>query len=922
MRFALLALHLLSQSPDTSPVAVIHRAMRGVNTDSLRAHYRRLAEREAPAGGYARLGLAELDRLTTSLDDARQGYLAAERIGRQLGDAVVQAEALLGLARVQSRTMPADSVLRTLGRAQGFLGVQPARLGELRCLRGEALLQAGRDGAVREIEAGLSLARRSGALRAIAACWRALGAHYVNSVDDPARSRLPFDSAVAVDRRARDHVGSAESFAGRAVDRFSYLDIAAATADLDSALVYARQTGHRRIEAFVYQTRGQIAFVLGDFPAAVRLQAGVDSTLLGLGDRVSEMHAVMIRGRLAARFGKLDEAEAATRALLASALSLDRPNNIYLARLGLTFIRGAQGDWTGSVAGLDSLIGYMRAHRLDAWISGLSYARGLAQLRQGNLPGAEAMFRAALRNASSGEALTRYQAASRLAEVLARRGEADAAVTTLTGATDELDDYRSRLPDRDLRTLVFQATAAGDEPDLGLATIVSRLAAAGRLADAYRLAERRRARDLSDRLLRAEFASAASDGPVERPRFGVLGREELASLVPDDSAGFVVYVTGRGRQPTTAFVRTRSGLAAVGLPALDSLEPDVNRLNALIRTGTRSDSLRRAIAVRLVDPLLPYLGDDIRHLTIIPDDGLHLLPWDALLLPSGRPLVSRFTTAMAPSLTVAAYLASRPRLGGEARVLALGDPQFLEELPGNSESRGGLYRSAFDATGGLPRLRGSAAEARMASRFGRRSMLRVREDASEAFLKQAPLDSFRVLHVATHALVSEGTPSRTALALSPGGGEDGFVGPGELASLAIGADLVVLSACRTAGGVVVGGEGMQGLTAPLLAAGARAIVATLWPVEDAAVAGFMRTFYDELAGRGTVREALGAAKLAGVERGTPAAVWAAFVLVGDGGATIRLASPRRLGPPAAAAAIAVLLLLYGVMRKRRNAEAA
>ncbi|MGH7536669.1 MAG: CHAT domain-containing protein [Gemmatimonadales bacterium] len=73
---------------------------------------------------------------------------------------------------------------------------------------------------------------------------------------------------------------------------------------------------------------------------------------------------------------------------------------------------------------------------------------------------------------------------------------------------------------------------------------------------------------------------------------------------------------------------------------------------------------------------------------------------------------------------------------------------------------------------------------------------------------------------------------RTALALTPGQGEDGFVTPGELAGLRLDADLVVLSACRTAGGVVVDGEGVQGLTAPLLAAGARSVVATSWQVGD------------------------------------------------------------------------------------------
>jgi CHAT domain-containing protein len=78
--------------------------------------------------------------------------------------------------------------------------------------------------------------------------------------------------------------------------------------------------------------------------------------------------------------------------------------------------------------------------------------------------------------------------------------------------------------------------------------------------------------------------------------------------------------------------------------------------------------------------------------------------------------------------------------------------------------------------------------------------------------------------LSTHALVDDRALGRTALAPGPSG--SGLVTPGELAGLRLDADMVVLSACRTAGGVVVDGEGIQRLTAALLAAGARSVVAT------------------------------------------------------------------------------------------------
>ena len=162
-----------------------------------------------------------------------------------------------------------------------------------------------------------------------------------------------------------------------------------------------------------------------------------------------------------------------------------------------------------------------------------------------------------------------------------------------------------------------------------------------------------------------------------------------------------------------------------------------------------------------------------------------------------------------------------------------------------------------------------------------------------------------------HALVDERSVARTALAVAAGEGDDGFVGPGELSALKLDAGLVVLSACRTARGVAIRGEGVQGLTAPLLAAGARSVLATQWRIRDADAVQFIDDFYRALAGGQGVADAARTAKLAAIRRGAPPATWAAFAvmlsavaalswtgivrLVPDGG-------PSKLPPAAVAAA--------------------
>ena len=76
------------------------------------------------------------------------------------------------------------------------------------------------------------------------------------------------------------------------------------------------------------------------------------------------------------------------------------------------------------------------------------------------------------------------------------------------------------------------------------------------------------------------------------------------------------------------------------------------------------------------------------------------------------------------------------------------------------------------------------------------------------------------------------------------------------------ARLAVLSSCRSGGGRILSGEGVQGLCGAFLSAGVRAVVATLWPVDDRTTSRLMELFYSELAGGKTVAMALHRAQMA------------------------------------------------------------
>jgi hypothetical protein len=91
----------------------------------------------------------------------------------------------------------------------------------------------------------------------------------------------------------------------------------------------------------------------------------------------------------------------------------------------------------------------------------------------------------------------------------------------------------------------------------------------------------------------------------------------------------------------------------------------------------------------------------------------------------------------------------------------------------------------------------------------------------------------------------------------------------------------VLSACNSGGGVVLGGEGLQGLTEPFLEAGAAAVMATLWQIGDRSAAPFVERFYRQLATGISVGDALHRAKRGALDDGVSPSVWAAFTITGD-----------------------------------------
>ena len=171
--------------------------------------------------------------------------------------------------------------------------------------------------------------------------------------------------------------------------------------------------------------------------------------------------------------------------------------------------------------------------------------------------------------------------------------------------------------------------------------------------------------------------------------------------------------------------------------------------------------------------------------------------------------------------------------------------------------------------------------------------INLREAASEARVKAAPLKDYRVIQFATHGLVAGDLSglAEPALVLTPPpvatDADDGLLTASEIAALSLNADWVVLSACNTAAGASEGAEALSGLARAFFYAGARALLVSHWAVYSQAATELTTTTFAALAanpkvGRG---QAFRSAMLALIAKGEPPSYWAPFVIVGEAGST-------------------------------------
>jgi CHAT domain-containing protein len=368
-----------------------------------------------------------------------------------------------------------------------------------------------------------------------------------------------------------------------------------------------------------------------------------------------------------------------------------------------------------------------------------------------------------------------------------------------------------------------------------------------------------------------------------------------------------------GAKAGTLWAITPSAVHVRRLPARDHVETAVR---AFLETIGRPDGAFREGAGTLGRTLLPDLDGVLagsERLIVVPHGILNYVPFETLRGSKDRFLVEDHAVSYAPSTSSLAFLRSRQSSGTE--VIALGNPVMRGS--GVATERG----TGIERVSALKPLLHSGSEVRAVSRiYGSAAHLFEGETATEAALSGPGAGRAGIIHIATHGLIDEDMPERSGLALTAAPpGSDGILQMREVYKLRLNAALVTLSACQTALGKSISGEGMIGLSRAFFYAGSNAVLASLWNVNDASTERLMRPFYESLAAGGGIDESLRAAKLAMIKDGGRLQhpyYWAAFVVTGDGAAAVPVRPGWTLSPWLAGLG-AGLLLGGGTLAWRR-----
>jgi CHAT domain-containing protein/uncharacterized protein HemY len=824
-----------------------------------------------------------------NLSEATQSHEAALAIWRELDITDEQAEALINLGYIEYRKGAWQSTLSYLTQAQMLLDDKSDlfKLAQIDSGLGEAFIESGLpEAGLVKLQQSLEYFRQSNHKRSVIALSMLIG-------------------------------------------KTNYLlgNHAEALAQLQQALADAEASKELNLAAMCDEYLGRTYAATNDRANAMRYLQAALAAYPKLGNRMEAARTLALIGQLYEQEGKVEQARDSYRRALETFDALeDRLNQ-----------------------------------------SAALYALGNLELKRNNLDAAEDYLRQSIdvtdniRRVSSSTDLTAafsatiYERYEKYVECLMRRHEAMPARGFDARAFEVSDNARARS-----LTELLRATQTDLLPGLevDLAEQEKTLRQSLRVKEDYKvsLLSRKYEKEELDALeadiskLEADYARVTESIQARHPaymrvtRLAALGSREIQEqVVGDDETVLLEYSVGSERSYVWAVTRDR--VKSYRLPARAQLDDAARRVYKALESKPDEGEELTAASAELSRMILSPVASELnkRRIIVVADGSLNYIPFQALPVPSnsdGEPLVARHEVVNTPSASILGELRQEASRRRPAKVLAaFGAPVFASDYAQRKSSKSGGELAALESLA-TDRLKGALRDVGAAGEvfdpslvkplfYAKHELANLRGvaegenlvatdfDASREHVLGTDLTQYAILHFATHGFLDTKRPENSGLVLSTvdsdGRALNGFVGLQDIYGLRAPVDLVVLSACQTALGKDVRGEGLLSLTRGFMYAGASSVVASLWKVDDEATAELMKQFYTNLLRKGMPpAAALSAAQNSIRQRPEWRSphYWAAFTLQGEYRQVIRPATPTgRTGPYLLAGACVTLLTL-------------
>jgi len=782
---------------------------------------------------HLQIGLCQLAQ--TMLVEATQSFQTALENARTLGDAKLQAASFIYLGYVEFRKGAWQQLFSFLSSAQNLTDgeAEPRLMGQIVAGYADALVETGlAEAGLQKFEQALYYYRRAEfQAGVVGSLWGIGKAHYTLGQYPEALAK--FQEALAnAPSDLETWIAQIHEYLGRTHEKMNEHD--PALVHFEKALSLYLKLGNPIEAARVRAFMGQVYQAKGGVDKAHELYKEAMEKFDALNDRVNQSATLFGLGKLELQTGNYDSAEAYFKK------SIDVTENI--RRMSTSRDLTAAFSATVHDRYLQYIQCLMHRNQKEATVQAFEIgesarARSLAEFLRSTETNLLANVEPEL--AASEKSLRQLL-----------RAKEDARIALLTGEYEKADLEKL---DTELRRLENEYKSVSES--------------ISRRYPAY------------DQLI--------------QPRSWNLARIQ-EQVITDDDTILLEYLTGDEKSYVWAVTRNTFTGHEISGDIGKAADTVLNLVGDRSKTANESELAQatHALAQMILAPVAEQLNK--RRIIVIADGALNYIPFQ--ILPSGssnqEPLVAQHDVINAPSASILGELHDKVTARGtRSKVLAaFGDPVFgrsqnneqlqnaLQDIDPDRDPK--TIGELFYAEREISNLRNIASP--------EKTFTATRYDANRERLLSMDFSQYAILHFATHGFLDPRRPEFSGLLLSTideqGKELKGFIQLRDVYSLRAPVDLVVMSACQTALGQEVRGEGLVGLTRGFMYAGATTVVASLWKVDDEATAELMRRFYTEmLENQKTPDEALRIAQnsIRQIPMWRAPHYWAGFTLQGE-----------------------------------------